>query len=338
VCSSDLGRILRDERGHVVAVREQRDASETERAIDEVNPGMYAVETEFLRQALASLSPDNDQGELYLTDIIALAAERAPVASYEADAATLGGINDRAQLAEAETAMHERIATAWRHAGATIRSSARIDADVRIDADACIEHGVVLRGASHIQAGARIDVGCVLNDVVVEVGAHLKPYSVCTDSRIGPDAQVGPLAHLRPGTELGRDAKIGNFVETKKVRLGVGAKANHLSYLGDGEVGDGANIGAGTIFCNYDGFQKHRTVIGAGAFIGSDSQLVAPVTIGEGAYVATGTTVTRDVPANGLAIARTRQENKEGYASRLRGRLKAAKAAKAAKAIEDGND
>ncbi|MBI4954089.1 MAG: bifunctional UDP-N-acetylglucosamine diphosphorylase/glucosamine-1-phosphate N-acetyltransferase GlmU, partial [Myxococcales bacterium] len=181
--------------------------------------------------------------------------------------------------------------------------------------------------------GARIDVGAVLVDTEVAEGALVKPYSVCTRARIGPRAEIGPFAHLRPDSEIGPEAHIGNFVETKKTRLGRGAKANHLAYLGDGEIGEGANVGAGTIFCNYDGFSKHPTIIGARAFIGSDSQLVAPVTIGEGAYVATGTTVTKDVPPDALAIARAPQENKLGYGPRLRARLAArAKAAKEAAA------
>jgi bifunctional UDP-N-acetylglucosamine pyrophosphorylase/glucosamine-1-phosphate N-acetyltransferase len=164
----------------------------------------------------------------------------------------------------------------------------------------------------------------VLDDVEVAAGARLLPYSVCSQSSIGEAARVGPFSHLRPDSAIGPEAHVGNFVETKKTVLARGAKANHLAYLGDGEIGEHANVGAGTIFCNYDGFQKHKTVIGAGAFIGSDSQLVAPVTVGDGAYVATGTTVTMDVPDDGLAIARVRQSNKEGYASRLKARLKAA--------------
>ena len=172
-------------------------------------------------------------------------------------------------------------------------------------------------------------MGCVLTNVVVGEGAIVKPYSVGTDSRIGARAHVGPFAHLRSETELGDEAHVGNFVETKKTRMGRRAKANHLSYLGDGVIGDGANIGAGTIFCNYDGVQKHTTTIEAGVFIGSDSQLVAPVTVGRDAYVATGTTVTRDVPPEALAIGRVRQENKDGYASKLRARLRAQKDAKA---------
>jgi bifunctional UDP-N-acetylglucosamine pyrophosphorylase/glucosamine-1-phosphate N-acetyltransferase len=165
-------------------------------------------------------------------------------------------------------------------------------------------------------------VGSVLTDVVVDAGALVKPYSVAERSSIGAAAQVGPFSHLRPESTIEADAHVGNFVETKKTILRRGAKANHLAYLGDGDIGEGANVGAGTIFCNYDGFKKHRTEIGAGAFIGSDSQLVAPVKIGAGAYVATGTTVTKDVPPDALAIARVKQENKEGYATRLKARLK----------------
>jgi bifunctional UDP-N-acetylglucosamine pyrophosphorylase/glucosamine-1-phosphate N-acetyltransferase len=170
-----------------------------------------------------------------------------------------------------------------------------------------------------------VDTGSIVTDAELGDGANVKPYSVIVDSRVGAGAQIGPFAHLRPGSVIEDDAHIGNFVETKKTRVGRGAKANHLSYLGDGDVGPGANIGAGTIFCNYDGFSKHTTTIGEGAFIGSDSQLVAPVTIGKGAYVATGTTVTRDVPDDALAIGRAKQETKLGYASRLKGRLAAAK-------------
>ena len=170
-----------------------------------------------------------------------------------------------------------------------------------------------------------IDVGCVLTNVTVAEGAIVKPYSVMTDSVVGARAQIGPFSHLRPDSDIGEEAHVGNFVETKKTKLAKGAKANHLAYLGDGIIGEGANIGAGTIFCNYDGFQKHTTTIEAGAFIGSDSQIVAPVTIGKDAYVATGTTVTKDVPDGALAIGRMRQENKEGYADKLKARLKAGK-------------
>jgi bifunctional UDP-N-acetylglucosamine pyrophosphorylase / glucosamine-1-phosphate N-acetyltransferase len=314
------GRILR-ESGRVVAIREHRDCDEAQRAIDEVNPGMYAVDASFLRGALERLKADNDQGELYLTDIVAIAAEEGTVADCSAEAATLAGINDRAQLAEAEDAMHRRIGDRWRREGATIRASARIDAGVEIERDAVIEHGVVLRGATRIGSSAIIDVGCVLEDVEVAASARLLPYSVATRSTLGERAQAGPFSHLRPDSRLDEDAKVGNFVETKKTHLRRGAKANHLAYLGDGDIGEDANVGAGTIFCNYDGFQKHKTIIERDAFIGSDSQLVAPITIGAGAYIGTGTTVTKDVPPDALAIGRARQSNKEGYASRLKARL-----------------
>ena len=193
-----------------------------------------------------------------------------------------------------------------------------------VGADAVIEAGVAIRGKSSIGAGAAIDVGCVITDSQIGERVLVKPYSVITESRVDAGAQIGPFAHLRPASEIGEGAHIGNFVETKKTRVHAGAKANHLAYLGDGEIGEGANVGAGTIFCNYDGFQKHLTVIGPGAFIGSDSQIVAPVRIGKDAYVATGTTVTKDVPDEALAIARVAQENKPGYAPRLKARLAAA--------------
>ena len=318
------GRILRDENGHVVGVREQKDASEDELAIDEVNPGVYLARLPFLREAVCALRANNAQKELYLTDVVELASREGGVASVTADdPASLAGINDRAQLCAAEEVLYVRIADRHRRAGVTVRGTARVDASVVIEPDAIIEHAVVLRGATRVGAGARVDVGSVLTDVQVAARANLKPYSIAQSSTIGVAAQIGPFSHLRPESTIEEDAHVGNFVETKKTIVRRGAKANHLAYLGDGDIGDGANVGAGTIFCNYDGFKKHRTEIGAGAFIGSDSQIVAPVRIGVGAYVATGTTVTRDVPDGALAIARIKQENKEGYADRLKARLKA---------------
>jgi bifunctional UDP-N-acetylglucosamine pyrophosphorylase / glucosamine-1-phosphate N-acetyltransferase len=304
------GRVLRGENGEVVEIREQRDLrSDAERAVREINPGIYAANLALVRTALVGLQPNNAQGELYLTDIVSYAwGAKERIVSVASRGEVLGGVNDRQQLAEADAAMIERIAHKWRVAGVTVRSGARIEAGVTIEPDTTIEMGACLRGATRIGPGVT-----------------LKPYTVATDSRIGPRAQLGPFSHLRPESDIGEEAHVGNFVETKKTRMDKGAKANHLAYLGDGVVGAGANIGAGTIFCNYDGFQKHTTTIEAGAFIGSDSQLVAPVRVGEGAYVGTGTTVTRDVPANALAISRVRQENKEGYGAKLRARMKAAK-------------
>lgn len=332
------GRVLRGLEGAVTAIREHRDASDEERAIDEINPGVYAAEVGFLRAALETLRADNAQGELYLTDIVREAARHGAVQGVEWSAGSLAGVNDRAQLAELTKRMWERIATGHARAGATVRTldGVFIDADVVIEEGAVLEPGVVLRGRTHIGRSAHVDVGCVLTDVRVDAGAYLKPYTVAIDSHIGERAEVGPFSHLRPGSELGPEVHVGNFVETKKTSLARGAKANHLSYLGDGIIGEGVNVGAGTIFCNYDGYQKHTTVLEAGSFIGSDSQLIAPVRIGRDAYVATGTTVTRDVPDEGLAVGRTRQQNKDGYAPRLRAKLAAqARAAKEARVAED---
>jgi bifunctional UDP-N-acetylglucosamine pyrophosphorylase/glucosamine-1-phosphate N-acetyltransferase len=238
------------------------------------------------------------------------------------------GVNDRAQLGEAEDKMHARIRLRWQRSGVTVRQGSLIDDAVEIEPDAVIGPFAVLRGKTRVGSGARVDVGSVLDDMSVGAGTHVKPYSVMTRSRVGERAEVGPFSHLRPESDLGDEVHIGNFVEAKKTRMAKGSKANHLAYLGDGVIGERANIGAGTIFCNYDGVQKHTTTIEAEVFIGSDSQLVAPVTIGKGAYVATGTTVTKDVPPDALAIARIKQDNKEGYAPRLRARMKAAKEAK----------
>lgn len=318
------GRILRDSTGAIVGVREHKDASPDELAIDEINPGVYCAEASFLRESLEALRADNAQGELYLTDVVSAAASRGGADGVEWPLASLAGVNDRAQLAEAAAVMRRRIAARHARAGVTVRDldHVYIDADVEIGPDAILEPGVVLRGKTRIGEGAHVDVGCVLTDVEVAPRAYLKPYTVATDSRIGEGAQVGPFSHLRPGSELGPDVHVGNFVETKKTTMARGAKANHLAYLGDGIIGEDVNVGAGTIFCNYDGFQKHTTVLEAGAFIGSDSQLVAPVRVGKNAYVATGTTVTRDVPEDALAVGRARQENKIGYAPRLRAKLK----------------
>lgn len=336
-CTTDdpfgYGRVIRDAIGMIVEIREQRDlATDQERAIKEWNPGIYAASRKLLEEALASLEPNNAQGEYYLTDIVRFASSRGNrVASVPSRPDVMSGVNDRAQLAALEQAMIARILHRHRVAGVTIRDGARIEDPVVVERDAVIESFAVLRGRTRVGAGALVDVGCVLTNADIGAGVALKPYSVVTDSVVRNRAQIGPFSHLRPESDVGEDAHVGNFVETKKTRLDKGAKANHLAYLGDGFVGEGANIGAGTIFCNYDGFSKNVTRIGKGAFIGSDSQLVAPVTVGDGAYVATGTTITKDVPPDALAIGRAKQENKEGYASRLRERLKAQKEAAKAK-------
>jgi bifunctional UDP-N-acetylglucosamine pyrophosphorylase / glucosamine-1-phosphate N-acetyltransferase len=332
-CTTDdpfgYGRILRGSDGSVVEIREQRDLkTDEERAIKEWNPGIYAAERGFLEEALAALEPNNAQGELYLTDIVRIATARGRrVVGVLSRPDVMDGVNDRSQLASADRSMSERILKKWRVAGVTIRDGARVEDTVVLGKDARVESFAVLRGKTTVGEGAVVDVGCVLTNAEIEAGVALKPYSVVTDSVVRARAQIGPFSHLRPESDVGEDAHVGNFVEIKKTRLDRGAKANHLAYLGDGFVGERANVGAGTIFCNYDGFSKHVTRIGKEVFIGSDSQLVAPVTIGDGAYVATGTTVTRDVPENALAIGRVKQENKEGYATRLRATLEAKKVA-----------
>jgi bifunctional UDP-N-acetylglucosamine pyrophosphorylase/glucosamine-1-phosphate N-acetyltransferase len=321
---SGYGRIVRDEVGRVAKIVEDRDCSESQRAIQEVNPGIYAVDADFLRSALARLAPDNAQAEIYLTDVVELAAERGKVVDLSGDMSDLMGVNDQRDLSIASAARRRARAEDLARSGVVITDldSVYVDAECQIEPGASLGANVHLRGQCIVRSGARIDVGCVLTNVVVDQDAVLLPYSVATDSIIGEGAQVGPFSHLRPKTELGARSKVGNFSETKKTQLGEGSKVNHLSYVGDGLIGRNVNIGAGTIFCNYDGEQKHTTVLEDGVFIGSDTQLIAPVTVKKGAYVASGTTVTRDVPEDALALSRAKQENKEGYAARLRARLR----------------
>jgi bifunctional UDP-N-acetylglucosamine pyrophosphorylase/glucosamine-1-phosphate N-acetyltransferase len=318
------GRIVRDSEGNVQRIVEDRDCSADERAIQEINPGLYAVRADFLRAAVTQLTPDNAQGQLYLTDVVELAARRGKVVDLEGDMADLTGVNDQRDLAVAASTRRRRLAEelARSGVGVTDLDTLYVDAECRIEPGAKLGANVHLRGRCVVRTGAHIDVGCVLTNVIVERDARVLPYTVAADSTIGEGAQVGPFTHLRPETELGPRSKVGNFSETKKTVLGAGSKVNHLSYVGNGMIGKDVNIGAGTIFCNYDGEQKHTTVLEDGVFIGSDTQLIAPVTVKKGAYVASGTTVTRDVPEGALAVSRPKQENKEGYAARLRARLR----------------
>jgi bifunctional UDP-N-acetylglucosamine pyrophosphorylase/glucosamine-1-phosphate N-acetyltransferase len=319
------GRIVRDAGGDVSAIVEQRDLRDAaQAAIAEVNTGLYAVGVAPLQRALAGLSNDNAQGEYYLTDIVAEFARRGRVHAVAMSDDAIVGVNDRAQLCEVEERMFARIAERHRLSGCRIARGAFIDDGVKLGQDVSIAKDAHLRGASVVGDGTSIDVGCVLTDVRVGAGVTLLPYCVLSSSEVGDECQIGPFSHVRPGSVLEAEVKLGNFVETKATRMRRGAKANHLSYLGDGAVGENTNIGAGTIFCNYDGFAKHKTTIGKDVFIGSDSQLIAPVNVGDGAYVATASSVTEDVPADALAIGRTRQSNKPGYAPALRARLKAA--------------
>jgi len=318
------GRVVRDASGQVCAIVEERDLSgAAQRRIDEVNAGIYAGNAKVLSAALATVGPHNAQGEYYLTDVVAEIAKTGPIGSARSDPSVLSGVNDRHQLAQAEAVLHARTRARLARSGVTIVGEPLIDDGVVVDTDARIETGVRLRGNTKIGARTVIDVGCVVEDVELGSDVTIKPYSVLVSSRVHDGAVLGPFCHLRPGSEIGAQAHVGNFVETKNAKLGPGAKANHLAYLGDVDVGARSNVGAGTIVCNYDGFAKRRTTIGQDVFIGSDSQLVAPVAVGDGSYVGTGTTVTADVPAGALAIGRARQENRPDYAKGLRERLRA---------------
>jgi bifunctional UDP-N-acetylglucosamine pyrophosphorylase/glucosamine-1-phosphate N-acetyltransferase len=319
------GRVLTDDDGRPTAVVEQRDADEAQRAITLVNPGIYVVEAGFLRDGLSRLDDDNAQGELYLTDLVAMAHDAGGAVAHHVAADETLGVNDRAQLAQASGELYARIRQRWMVAGVTMLQpeTTIVDDSVELEADVTLGPGVSLHGDTRVAGGAWIHAGCVLRDTVVEAGAQLHPYSVCEEASVGRGCSVGPFARLRPAARLEEGSKVGNYVEVKKTTLGKGSKANHLAYLGDSVIGEGVNVGAGTITCNYDGFGKHKTELGDGVFIGSNSTLVAPLKVEPGAYVAAGSTVSRDVPAGALAISRGRQENKEGYADRLRSRMKA---------------
>lgn len=310
------GRILRKKNGAIARIVEEKDATPAERSIQEINTGVYIIEAPFLFDGLGEVRPNNQQKEYYLTDLIGIAARRGErLAGAAADPDEVIGVNSRADLATAEGTLRKRIAARWMAEGVTILDPARvrIDASVEIGRDVVIHPGVALEG------NTKIGEDCVLHACRIEnsrLGEHVvvKDYSVIEESEIDADASIGPFAHLRPGTVLRKGAKVGNFVEIKKSELGEGSKANHLSYLGDAVVGKGVNIGAGTITCNYDGEKKYQTIIEDEVFIGSDTQLVAPVRVGAGALIAAGSTITRDVPPEALAISRIRQENKEGWA------------------------
>ena len=312
------GRMVRAADGAVVRIVEHKDATPEELAIGEINAGIYAGPIELFREALSRLDTRNAQKEYYLTDVVAHAAATLGVSTIEADFRSVAGVNDRKQLADAESLLRSRVNAHWmRHATFHDPASTVVEPDVVIGVAAEIGRGVALRGKTRIGRGARIGDGVLLTDTDVGAGVEIKPYSVATGASIGAGAKVGPFAHLRPGSVLGPDVHVGNFVETKKTKLGRGSKANHLTYLGDTTIGERVNVGAGTITCNYDGYAKRETIIEDGAFIGSDSQLVAPVRIGKRAVVAAGTTVTEDVPAGALAISRVAQAAVSGYATKL---------------------
>ncbi len=323
------GRVVRDPLGRVERIVEFRDASSEERRIPEVNAGIYVLPEAPLWKALETLDPSNSQGEFYLTDAIAtLAKSGHPVVPILLDdAQEMAGVNTRAELADVARILARRTNDRLMAAGVSILDPAStwIDDTVEAESDVTIHPFVRIEGTTRLAAGAVVRSFSRLTSVQVGADAELLEGVVACDCSIGARSHVGPWAHLRPGTELGEDVKVGNFVETKKAKFGKGSKASHLSYLGDAVIGENVNIGAGTITCNYDGVQKHQTVLEDGVFIGSDTQLVAPVTVGQGAYVGAGSTVTKDVPAGALAISRSPQKNIEGWAEKNAGRTKGKK-------------
>ncbi len=312
------GRILRTAEGEISRIVEERDASPEERLIREVNPGFYCFQIPSLREGLKQLDTRNVQGEYYLTDLAKIFREsgKKVVTVTSPNPEETVGINDRFALSEAETTLRAQILRRHMLKGVTILrpESVTIDHTVSIGRDTTIYPGAILEGKTRIGCGCRIGPWTQLQNVVLGNLVRIESSCVIRDSRIGDNSTVGPFAHLRQGVEIGHSARIGNFVEIKKSRLGDGAKSAHLTYLGDSEIGDRVNIGAGVITCNYDGWKKSKTIIEAEAFVGSDSQLLAPVTVGKGAYIASGSTITEDVPAGALAIGRSRQKIKEGWA------------------------
>jgi bifunctional UDP-N-acetylglucosamine pyrophosphorylase / glucosamine-1-phosphate N-acetyltransferase len=323
------GRIVRDADGNVARIVEFRDASDDEKRIDEVNAGIYLFDGAHLFENLRNLSTDNAQGEYYLTDLLQVirGGGHRVGAVVAPDPVEALGVNSRADLAQVEQEIQRRVVANLMAQGVTFRNPATvvIDSTVSIGADSVIYPFVTLEGTTRIGEGCVVEPGVHLINVTIGDDVHVKTGTVAEDAIIENDAAVGPYAHLRPGTRLGRKVKVGNFVETKKAVFGEGAKASHLSYIGDAEIGADVNIGAGTITCNYDGVNKHKTVLEDGVFIGSDTQLVAPVRVGKGAYVGAGSTITKDVPADALALSRNPQRTIEGWAERKRAERAAAK-------------
>ena len=319
------GRIVRED-GRVVRIVEERDASAEQHAIREINTGIYALELDGLFDALRALATDNAQGEYYLTDLVAGAvrAGRTVEALCVDDESEVRGVNTRIDLAELSRILQDRTRRRLMLAGVTLEDPAAtwIDAHVEVGEDTVIAPGVVLTGATRVGRGCRVGPGSRITDSTIGDGVTVLDHSVIVQSTVEDDCTIGPFAHLRPGSHMATGARVGNFVALKNTTLGPGSKANHLTYLGDAVVGAHVNVGAGVITCNYDGSAKHQTRIEDGAFVGSDSQLVAPVTVGAGAYVAAGSTVTMDVPPGSLAVARAQQINKDGWAERRAARLK----------------
>jgi bifunctional UDP-N-acetylglucosamine pyrophosphorylase / glucosamine-1-phosphate N-acetyltransferase len=327
------GRVLRDHSGAVAGIVEHRDATPAQRAITEINSGVYAFDAVALRDALGQLSSANSQGELYLTDVLALVrAGGLPVGVHTCpDPWLVAGVNDRVQLAALGAEYNRRLLEHWMRAGVTVVDPASVwlDADVQLAPDVVLHPGVQLHAGTAVGPGAAIGPDSTLSDCTIGAGATVvRTHAV--GAVVADAAQIGPFAYLRPGSQIGTGAKVGTFVETKNAQLGPGAKVPHLSYVGDATIGEGSNVGAATVFVNYDGVAKHRTTVGAHARTGADNMFVAPVAIGDGAYTAAGSVITQDVPAGALAVARSRQRNVEGWVSRRRPGTPAAEAAQRA--------
>jgi bifunctional UDP-N-acetylglucosamine pyrophosphorylase / glucosamine-1-phosphate N-acetyltransferase len=332
------GRIVRDASGALTGIVEERDASPEQRRIDEINSGCYVFDGALLADAIKRLPSANAQGQEYLTDAVGiLRGDGHPVGTLVAgDPTEIQGVNDRVQLAQARRVYNDRLLEHWMRAGVTIVDPATtwLDAEVTLAPDVEIGPSTQLEGRTTIGAGAQVGPGVVLRDTVVGAGASVI-NAVCEQSEIGPEATVGPYTRLRPGSRLGRGARAGSFVEMKNADVGDGTKVPHLTYVGDADIGAGSNIGAATVFVNYDGVGKHRTRVGDQVRIGSDTMLVAPVEIGDGAYTAAGSVITQNVPPGALGIGRAGQRNIPGWVARRRAGTASAAAAEAALAAED---
>ena len=314
--ANGYGRIVR-ENDQIQAIVEHKDASEEQRQIKEINTGIYAVSNAKLHEWLPNLSNDNAQGEYYLTDIVAMAlADGMQVASVEPEQAfEVEGVNDRVQLAALERQFQAYQAEQLMQQGVHLIDPSRFDlrGNLTVGQDVRIDINVIMEGDCELGDNVEIGAGCIIKNTKIAAGTKVQPYSIFDSAVVGEDTQIGPFARLRPGAQLANEVHIGNFVEVKNTTIGLGSKANHFTYLGDAEIGAGSNIGAGTITCNYDGANKFKTIIGDQAFIGSNSSLVAPVRIGNGATVGAGSTITRDVEDNSLAVERSKQFAKENY-------------------------
>lgn len=332
--ATGYGRIVRDTvSGAVTAIVEHKDATEAQRAITEINSGVFAFDGRLLTEALKKVRTDNSQGEEYLTDVLGILREAGHRvgASVARDHREIAGINNRVQLAEARRTLNDRLLHQAMLDGVTVvdPASTFVDVTVTFERDATILPGTQLHGATHIAEGAVVGPNTRLTDTTVGAGARVD-NAVADSAEIGPQASVGPFAYLRPGSRLGLKSKVGTYVETKNATIGEGTKVPHLSYVGDATIGDYTNIGAASVFVNYDGKDKHHSTIGSHCRTGSDNMFVAPVTVGDGAYTAAGSVITKDVPAGSLAVARGQQRNIAGWVARKRPGSAAAKAAEAA--------